>query len=76
MKAIEEEGKGGEERRGGKSLCSHLPLCQQLVTVATSKKSLIYTVAGSGVFNCIISSSFFFPPPVSSFLLVCCVPFF
>lgn len=42
---------------GGKSLCSHRPLCQQLVTVATSKKSLslIDTVAGSGVFNCIIS---------------------
>lgn len=38
---------------GGWSFCSHLPLCQQLVTVATSKMSLslIYTVAGSGVFQ-------------------------
>lgn len=61
------EGKGREGRNvkgGGRRLCSHLPLCQQLVTVATSKKSLslIYTVAGSGVFNCIIS---FFLPAVT-----------
>ena len=66
MKVMEEEGKGREGRnvKGGGRLCSHLPLCQQLVTVATSKKSLslIYTVAGSGVFNCIIS---FFLPAVT-----------
>lgn len=41
----------------GTRLCSHLPSCQHLVTVAISKKSLslIYTVAVSGVFNCIMS---------------------
>lgn len=62
----EGKGKGGRGGTwgGGGRLCSHLPLCQQLVTVATSKKSLslIYTVAGSGVFNCIIS---FFLPAVT-----------
>lgn len=54
------DGREGRNAKGGGGLCSHLPLCQQLVTVATSKKSLslIDTVAGSGVFNCIIS--FFF----------------
>lgn len=64
---IEEEGEGGVHigvgcGGVGGCLCSHLPLCQQLISVATSKKSLslIDTVAGSGVFNCIISYLAFF----------------
>lgn len=46
-----------EEKRlakgGEKSLSNHVPLRQQSVTVATSKKSLasIYAEAGSGVSN-------------------------
>lgn len=50
------EGRGGTF--GGEKASVAICLCaNSLVTVATSKKSLslIYTVAGSGVFNCIIS---------------------
>ena len=61
MKVIEEEGEGREARWGGEGggALQASALCQQLVSVATSKKSLslIDTVEGSGVFNCIISFS-------------------
>lgn len=61
-------------KEGEKNLCNHLPLCQQLVTVATSKKSLslIDMEACSGVFNCIFFFSFCSDPTYPLvFLCVC-----
>lgn len=66
MKVIKTEREWKNTEKRGKNLCNHLPLCQQLVTVATSKKSLslIDMEACSGVFNCIFFFLSAVTPPI------------
>lgn len=75
MKVIKTEREWKNTEKRGKNLCNHLPLCQQLVTVATSKKSLslIDMEACSGVFNCIFIFSFCSDPTYPLVFLCVCV---